>query len=194
MKKENNTIFLDFKGKTNFKKKNLSIEISNVKGIYDLDGNMMHVNKAQFYIKNFIVYDEKTKKAMGVMGAAIGGAFMCLGAIGVVFSFIGSSLNVGSALGMLMDMFEILQYLTFLMFLNTEIPPAPADFISSLFQNSIELGALLDQVIISLNIKDFNFSFNYDLSVRILNLFPFGTHDHLMTSLFIVLSCFSLIL
>lgn len=68
-------------------------------------------------------------------------------------------------MGAVLDMFEILQYLTFLMFLNTEIPPAPADFISSLFQNSIEIGAILDSIIIKLNIKDFNFSFNYDLSV-----------------------------
>lgn len=67
-------------------------------------------------------------------------------------------------------MFEILQYLTFLMFLNTELPPACDDFISTLFENTIELGALLNEFIIKLNIKNINFAFNYDLDVRTLNL------------------------
>lgn len=94
---------------------------------------------------------------------------MAVGAVAataIAVSSIASSLNLGSCIGSLLELFEILQYLTFLQFLNTEIPPAPGDFISALFQNSIEFGAILDDIIVKLNIKDFHFSFNYDLSVR----------------------------
>ena len=67
--------------------------------------------------------------------------------------------------GAIIAMFEILQYLTFLLFLNTELPPACDDFISTLFENTVELGAILNEIIIKLNIKDINFAFGYDLDV-----------------------------
>jgi len=69
--------------------------------------------------------------------------------------------------GALISMFEILQYLTFLLFLNTELPPACDDFISTLFENTIELGAILNEILIKLNIKNINFAFNYNLDVKI---------------------------
>lgn len=71
-----------------------------------------------------------------------------------------------SITGALISMFEIVQYLTFLLFLNTELPPACDDFISTLFENTVELGAILNEILIKLNIKDINFAFNYDLDVR----------------------------
>jgi hypothetical protein len=74
--------------------------------------------------------------------------------------------NVNSFTGALISMFEILQYLTFLLFLNTELPPACDDFISTLFENTIELGAILNEILIQLNIKNINFAFNYNLDVR----------------------------
>jgi hypothetical protein len=93
--------------------------------------------------------------------------------LGIVSNFASGMLNLPSLTGALIGMFEVLQYMTFLMFLNTELPPACDDFISTLFENTIELGALLNEFIIKLNIKNINFAFNYDLDVRISSISPF---------------------
>lgn len=127
----------------------------------------MHENEASFYIKNFVDYSKKTEDQMKGLGKALIGFFLVVGFIGAIVSFIASSLNLGSLVGTLLEFFEILQYLVFLMFLNTDIPPAPADFISTLFQNSIEIGEFIDEIIIQMNIKDYIFGFNYDLNVKL---------------------------
>lgn len=80
-------------------------------------------------------------------------------------NFATSLFNIPSMTGALISMFEILQYLTFLLFLNTELPPACDDFISTLFENTIELGAILNEILVKINIKDIEFAFNYDLDV-----------------------------
>jgi hypothetical protein len=92
---------------------------------------------------------------------------------GIVANFASGMLNMPSLTGALIGMFEVLQYMTFLMFLNTELPPACDDFISTLFENTIELGALLNEFIIKLNIKNINFAFNYDLDVSSSNIIKF---------------------
>lgn len=165
---ENNSITLHFDGKKSFNDKNLTIVVFNTKGIYDVKGNRMHINKASFYIKRFVSYSKKTESTIKTIGKVIIGLFLGVALIGAGVSFVSSSVNAGSLMGTLLEFFEILQYLVFLMFLNTDIPPAPADFISVLFQNSIEIGEFLDQLIIQMNIKNFTFSFNYDLSVRLI--------------------------
>lgn len=77
-----------------------------------------------------------------------------------------SMFNLPSLTGVMIGMFETLQYLTFLLFLNTELPPACDDFISTLFENTIEIGALFNELIIKFNINSINFAFNYDLDVK----------------------------
>lgn len=67
--KKENQIKIHFDGLVNFKLKRLLVDVQDVKGIYDLRGNMMHENKAEFYIQNFIQYSEKTKSLMGGLGA-----------------------------------------------------------------------------------------------------------------------------
>jgi len=78
---------------------------------------------------------------------------------------IGASFNAGNLLSVLLGFLEMLQYLVFFLFFNTEIPPAPMDFVQILYENSIELGAVLNYIIIKLNIKDFAFALHYDLDV-----------------------------
>ena len=83
----------------------------------------------------------------------------------VVISVVGSSLGVGTCIGALVDLLETVQYLLFMQFLNSEIPPAPADFVSAFFNNTIKVGLVFKELIIKLNIESFNFAFNYDLTV-----------------------------
>lgn len=137
----------------------------------------MHENEARFYIKNFIDYPNSQAKTMKGLGTAFVALFVAVAFVGAVTSFVASSVNLGSLLGTLLEFFEILQYLVFLMFLNTDIPPAPADFISTLFQNSIEIGEFIDQIIIQMNIKDYIFSFNYDLTVIFLTCVSLQNFD-----------------
>jgi len=57
---EENLIWMKFDAKQDFKEKNVTITVKDVKDVYDTDGNMMHDNKATFYIKGFIKYPETT--------------------------------------------------------------------------------------------------------------------------------------
>ena len=45
--KKGNKVRINFDGFKNFDSKKLVVEVFNVKGIYDLEGNMMHENKAE---------------------------------------------------------------------------------------------------------------------------------------------------
>jgi hypothetical protein len=67
--KKPNRIAIHLKCKKDFKLKKLVVDVNDVKGIYDLHGNMMHENKAEFYIKNYIEYSKKTQNLMGGLGA-----------------------------------------------------------------------------------------------------------------------------
>ena len=60
---------MDFQSKKDFKEKNITIIVKNVKDVYDTEGNLMHDNKAVFFIKGFINYPESTKKM--VKGAGV---------------------------------------------------------------------------------------------------------------------------
>lgn len=60
---------MDFDSKRDFKEKNLTIVVKDTKGVYDTEGNLMHENKATFFIKGFINYPESTKKM--VKGAGV---------------------------------------------------------------------------------------------------------------------------
>lgn len=93
--------------------------------------------------------------------------FFVAAAVGVLANFATGMLNLPSLTGALISMFEVVQYLTFLLFLNTELPPACDDFISTLFENTVELGALLNEILIKMNIKNINFAYNYDLDVNL---------------------------
>lgn len=90
-------------------------------------------------------------------------AFFGMVLAGVAVSTIGSQFNTSSLMGSLLDMFETLQYLVFFLFFNTEIPPVPEEFISMLYGDTVELGAILENFIIAINIKDFTFALHYDL-------------------------------
>jgi hypothetical protein len=57
---EDNLIWMNFDAKHDFKEKNITITVKDVKEVYDTDGNMMHDNKATFYIKGYIKYPETT--------------------------------------------------------------------------------------------------------------------------------------
>ena len=59
---------MNFEAKKNFKKRNLTITVNDVEEIYDTEGNLMHDNKATFYINSFIDYPETTEKAVKAVG------------------------------------------------------------------------------------------------------------------------------
>lgn len=65
---EDNLIWMNFDAKHDFKEKNITITIKDVKEVYDTDGNMMHDNKASFYIKGYIKYPETTQKMVKGVG------------------------------------------------------------------------------------------------------------------------------
>lgn len=83
----------------------------------------------------------------------------------VVVSTVGSSLGLGTCIGALIDMLETVQYLLFMQFFNTEIPPAPGDFISAIFNNTIKVGAIFRDIIVRWNIESFSFAIHCDLAV-----------------------------
>lgn len=56
--KKENKIDLNLESKENFKNRKLEIDIQNVKGIYDLQGNMMHQTKVDFFIKNYVNHSD----------------------------------------------------------------------------------------------------------------------------------------
>lgn len=58
---ENNLIWLNFDSKHDFKEKNMTISLKDLKDLYDTEGNMMHDSKSTFYIKSFINYPPKTQ-------------------------------------------------------------------------------------------------------------------------------------
>ena len=66
--KKPNDLKIHFDGLRNFNHKKLTVEVSDVKGIYDLEGNMMHENKAEFIIENYIKFSEKAKNFMSGLG------------------------------------------------------------------------------------------------------------------------------
>ena len=86
--------------------------------------------------------------------------------ITIALSIIGNSMNSGNIMGAVLGFMETLQYLVFTLFFNTTLPPAPYNFISLLFSDSIELGMVLENFIIQSNIKDFDFALHYDLDVK----------------------------
>lgn len=59
---------MNFESKSDFKEKNVTISVKDLKDVYDTDGNMMHENKATFYIKGYINYPETTQKMVKVTG------------------------------------------------------------------------------------------------------------------------------
>ena len=61
---------MHFDAKKDFKEKNITITVKDVQDVYDQDGNMMHDNKASFYIKGYINYPEGTKKLVKGVGTA----------------------------------------------------------------------------------------------------------------------------
>lgn len=70
-------------------------------------------------------------------------------------------------MGALIDLLETVQYLLFMQFLNAEIPPAPGDFVSAIFNNTIKVGAIFREIIVKLNLESFSFALNYDLAVSL---------------------------
>lgn len=54
-------MWLNFDSKHDFKEKNLTISMKDLKDIYDTDGNMMHDSKSSFYVKSFIKYPDHTR-------------------------------------------------------------------------------------------------------------------------------------
>ena len=59
---------MDFHSEKDFKEKNITIIVKNTKGVYDTEGNLMHDNKAIFFIKGYINYPESTKKTVKAAG------------------------------------------------------------------------------------------------------------------------------
>lgn len=60
---------MDFKSHKDFKEKNITIIVKNVKDVYDTSGNLIHDTRATFFIKGYIDYPESTEKL--VKGAGI---------------------------------------------------------------------------------------------------------------------------
>jgi hypothetical protein len=67
---------MNFDSKKDFKEKNITITVKDVKQVYDTDGNMMHDNKATFYIKGYIKYPETTQKMVKGVGKACNPLFI----------------------------------------------------------------------------------------------------------------------
>lgn len=175
---------MEFDPKQDFKEKNMTISVKNTKEVFDIDGNMLHESKASLYIKGFVKYPQKTEKMVKLTGAISNflfnlrpaltlykgsGAFLIATGVGAAANIAASMLNLQSLTGAMIGMFEVLQYMSFLMLLNTDLPPACDDFISKMYENTIELGAILNKFIIGFNFKNVNFAFNYDLDVSYQN-------------------------
>ena len=69
----------------------------------------------------------------------------------------------------IIELFERLQYFTFLLFINTELPPHQIDFISSIFKNTMELGYFLKEALIEHYLPDYEFSSMYEMAVMLNN-------------------------
>lgn len=67
--KKENKIDLSLDSKEDFKNRKLKIDIQDVKGIFDLNGNMMHQTNAEFFISNYVRYSDQMKEKMGTLGA-----------------------------------------------------------------------------------------------------------------------------
>jgi len=75
--------------------------------------------------------------------------------------------HFGSTIHAVIDLFERLQFLTFLLFINTDLPPAQIDFISSIFRNTMELGEPIKEYLIHHNLRNFQFSSKHDINVSL---------------------------
>lgn len=178
---ENNTILLKFEAHKNFRNKNLSVEITNVDGLHDIYGNKMQRNKVNFKIGTYIVYPERSRNRMMSLGAfcksqlkilqiltfLVSIGFLLIAFIGICTSCISTYYGLRSIVHPIIDLFERLQYFTFLLFINTELPPHQIDFISSIFKNTMELGYVWKQALIDSFLEDYAFSSMYQIAVRI---------------------------
>lgn len=87
--------------------------------------------------------------------------------IGIFASCIssGKDFKVGSSIAPVIDLFERLQFLTFLLFVNVDLPPAQIDFISSIFHNTMEKAAFMKEHLIEGQIHDYFFRTKFDITV-----------------------------
>lgn len=85
--------------------------------------------------------------------------------VGILGNIASSFVNLPSLVRVLINMFHSLQYLAFLIFMNTELPPACDDFIATLFESTVSLGSLLSSLIVKLYQNKIGFSQEFDLEV-----------------------------
>ena len=76
--------------------------------------------------------------------------------IGICTSCVSNFYGLRSIIHPIIELFERLQYFTFLLFINTELPPHQIDFISSIFKNTMELGAPIREYVIEKFLYDYN--------------------------------------
>lgn len=91
--------------------------------------------------------------------------FAIAAVIGILGNIASSFVKLPSLVGALINMFHSLQYLAFLIFVNTELPPACDDFIATLFESTVSLGSLLSGLIVKLYQNKLGFSQEFDLEV-----------------------------
>lgn len=63
--------------------------------------------------------------------------------IGILGNIASTFVNLPPLIHALINMFHNVHYLVFLIFLNTELPPACSDFISTLYESTVYLGSML---------------------------------------------------
>lgn len=79
---------------------------------------------------------------------------------GVATSLISSCSGLRINTGLMVGLFEVLQYVTFLLFLNTELPPHTERFMTALYENTVEIAEILKHLLEGWYEEDLNFTQN----------------------------------
>jgi len=168
---------MDFNCKQNFKEKNLTIQLTNLTGLYDEEGNLIHETTSEFEIKNYIKYNKSEKDLMNTLAFlcklclnhVVAMSFFAAVILGILANFMAKLIKKPSITPQIILMCELVSYIAFQHFYNIEMPPACHDFFKTFFSYTIKLYGVFAIPVSAAFKETISFSFAYDLQVTLLN-------------------------